>query len=83
MKTYKVKFINNIEYSVRFHKTGCVTIVDKDGEHEIGMWKKPANKDYMYRCKLFNDDLVEKAWEQGSLGERLACYWYRKKEKVH
>jgi hypothetical protein len=79
MKAYKVKFVNGIEYSVRFHGTGGVTIVDKNGEHEIGMWKKPNDESWMYRCQLFNNSICEKDWEQRGLAERLACYWRHRK----
>ena len=80
MKVYKVKFVDGTQYSVRFHKTGGVTIVDKNGEHEIGMWKRPNNNEcWMYKCQLFNSSICEKDWDQRGLAERLACYWRHKK----
>ena len=80
MKAYKVKFVDGTKYSVRFHKTGGVTIVDKNGEHEIGMWKKPEDEEcWMYRCLIFDTNYTEKDWGQRGLAERLACYWKRLK----
>lgn len=81
MKAYKVKFVDGTEYSVRFHKTGGVTIVDENGEHEIGMWEKPNDEEcWMYKCFIFNAKYAEKDWGQKGLAERLACYWKRNKK---
>lgn len=82
MKAYKYKTKQGENFSVRFHNTGCVTIVDKNGEHEIGIWKKPENVDCIYKAKMFESENVRWGWKQ----EDLAYYLlddYRRKLKVH
>lgn len=80
MKAYKVKFIDGTQYNVRFHKTGGVTIVDKNGEHEIGMWRKPSDESWMYGCFLSDGYYWEKDWKQKDLADRLAIWWKKNKK---
>lgn len=39
-KSYKFKHDSGSEIKVRFYFTGIYTIVDKNGEHEMGTWEK-------------------------------------------
>lgn len=39
-KSYKFTNKNGVEIKVRFYFTGIYTIVDKNGEHELGTWRK-------------------------------------------
>lgn len=39
-KSYKFSHDNGSEIKVRFYFTGIYTIVDKNGEHEMGLWQK-------------------------------------------
>lgn len=39
-KSYKFSNKDGVEIKVRFYFTGIYTIVDKNGEHEMGTWKK-------------------------------------------
>lgn len=39
-KSYKFNHKNGSEIKVRFYFTGIYTIVDKNGEHEMGLWNK-------------------------------------------
>lgn len=82
MKTYKVKFIDGTEYRVRFHNTGGVTVVDENGEHEIGTWEKPSDESCMYRCFLFDGYYWEKDWKQKDLADRLASWWKKNRKYV-
>ena len=81
MKAYKVKFVDGSEYTVRFHKIGGVTIVDKNGEHEVGMWKKPTDDSWMYRCFLFDANYTERDSKLKDLADRVAIYWKRNERK--
>lgn len=79
MKAYKIKFVDNSEIVVRFHNTGCVTIIDNGYEHEIGMWKKTDDENWMYSCILFNTNHCVKDWKQKDLAIRIACVWKNRK----
>ncbi len=82
MKAYKYKFKgDNDDFTVRFHNTGCVTIVDKNGEHEVGMWIRPKDDNHNYKGWLFEAKYPEYAWEQKDLGAYLLSKWYNKKKK--
>lgn len=80
MKAYKFN-TNKGDFTVRFHNTGCVTIVDKNGEHEIGMWIKPKDNIHNYKGWLFNAKHPEYAWEQKTLGAYLLSNWFDKQKK--
>ena len=77
-KAYKFKNKDGVEIKVRFYFTGIYTIVDKNGEHELGEWvKKPLlvgrydlpSKDphcVEYRARPFE---YKKAYSDTSLSE--------------
>lgn len=39
-KSYKFRHNDGSDVKVRFYFTGIYTIVDKNGEHELGAWGK-------------------------------------------
>ena len=81
MKAYKVKFIDDTEYSVRFHNTGGVTLVDNNGEHEVGTWIKPKNDSCCYTCFMFDSNKHLKNWKQKNLADNVAVVWRKMKKK--
>lgn len=40
MKSYKFEYSDKTVIKVRFYNTGCYSVVDKNGEHEVGQWRK-------------------------------------------
>jgi len=81
MKAYKFTTVNKDEFKVRFYPTGGVTIVDKDGEHEVGMWEKPEDDSYMYRGCLFGSLVWEMGWKQRDLASKLLQDWFRVRKR--
>ena len=70
MKCYKFG-----EYSVRFHKTGGVTICDKTGEHEVGHWSKAFGE---YHALLFDRERCATGIYLQSVARVLLQSWYTK-----
>lgn len=72
MKTYKFKSIKSGEqFKVRFYPTGIFTIFDKNGEHEIGMWRRPEEEECMFRAFIFNTFAVLQDFKQADLAYHL------------
>lgn len=72
MKTYKFKSIKSGEqFKVRFYPTGIFTIFDKNGEHEIGMWRRPKGEECMFRAFIFNSMTILKDFKQADLAYYL------------
>jgi hypothetical protein len=78
MKTYKYKSIKSgEEFKVRFYPTGIFTIFDKNGEHEVGMWRRPEGEEYMFRAFVFNSMAVVCEFKQVDLAYRLLSLYRR------
>ena len=83
MKSYVYTTIKGDTFKVRFYKTGGVTIVDKNGEHEVGMWRVGLNDDCGYYGKFFEKEHTYFQFKQKDLAYDLlnAYLWkieYRK-----
>ena len=78
MKAYIFHRRNGDELSVRFYKTGGVTIKDKNGEHEVGEWRKG---DYRYIGRLFSQKNEREELSQHDLAWGLVNDWDRLQRK--
>ena len=79
MRSYKFKSIKDAkEYKVRFYATKGVTVVDSNGEHEVGTWDKPDDDCWMYRVFIFDAGYTEKDWKQIDVAHRVLAWFVRK-----
>ena len=78
MKAYKFKKRDGEILSVRFYKSGCITIKDNNGEHEVGMWWKGECR---YMGRLFGNRHDREELSQHDLGWGIAEDWVRMKKK--
>ena len=79
MKAYIFHRKNGDELSVRFYKTGGVTIKDKFGEHEVGTWIKG---EYRYIGQLFGEKNEREELSQHDLAWGLVDDWDRLQRKA-
>lgn len=88
-KSYKFQHTSaRTEFKVRFYSTGIFTIVDKNGEHEIGLWNKepllvgrhlkPSKKQVIYKAFSFSDPHYKyRKYKLSELALSLARCCYR------
>lgn len=76
MKCYKYLHRDGTVIKVRFYNTCIYTVVDKNGEHEVGQWFKNQqflNEEYGIRSKDKNAVYFEYQ-EFGKKKSRAYCY---------